>query len=273
MKRIYTAKVLLCWLSIRARPALAADHSAEVDRYLEKVVQSYDPALVWDSVDSVLVRGSVDGLFFEVRGKGGILTDFVAEVFTKEQKVVFRDFPKAGATGTFFRDLVTICDPTGHVTAVMDARKRLEEKDAADPFTSWDYPDVLDFFGYALWNRVNFSYHLRNPALQIDVLDRKNGEPTALEVTYPKGYPTHSRAQQYYFDASSHLLARHRYAVEIISPDVGGRASPVEIRADSGRRRVREQSARLAAPVRHSGVHSAALRPVGPRCLLGGSIP
>jgi hypothetical protein len=213
---------------------------------IARVTRAVDPQGIWPSVRSLNLPVRAYGPFFFMVGQGDIFDQGgEVEVFTRETRVVFTHFPRPGLRGIYTGDAVRIEDADG--TVLEERREPRKSFRPRFPLPRWDRLDVLYFFGYALWNYVNFPFDLSLPGVEARLLKpaRIGGKRyDRMRVTYPEGFHTHSRTQEYLFDEEG-LLFRHDYVVEIIGPWLRGRHYTLDwARADEGfawatRRRVR----------------------------------
>ncbi len=196
--------------------------SAET-QFIKKIIQAADPKSIWSSLNSISIPLCAYGPLFHMLGQGDIFKQGgEAEIFTKEMKVVFTNFPKSGWKGIFTGDKVEVQNPQGIVVGErLNPRSQFQSR---FPFPKWDQLDILYFFGYALWNYTNFPYVLKNPNIRSRLIGKKSVAGKTcdhLQVIYPEGFHTHSTEQFYCFDEEG-LLVRHDYIVEIAGPTYRG---------------------------------------------------
>lgn len=96
--------------------------------------------------------------------------------------------------------------------------ERIRESFAGHEFsTPWN-PLQQGFFGaYALWNYLNLPFLLTLPEIithEVEPVDVDGELLHGVGVTFPRNIPTHSREQQFFFDADR-LLKLHQYHVDI----------------------------------------------------------
>lgn len=70
----------------------------------------------------------------------------------------------------------------------------------------WDRLDQLYFKGYAVWNYLTFPALLCRPEI-----DWEEPRPGTLRATFPDGFPTHSRVQEFHYDPETGLVRQHDY--------------------------------------------------------------
>lgn len=84
--------------------------------------------------------------------------------------------------------------------------------------TAWDPLQRAYFNGYALWTYLTLPFSLTTPGTRIEDIKswREGGETwQGLRATFPAGFATHSKVQEFYFGADG-LLRRHDYCLEIV---------------------------------------------------------
>jgi hypothetical protein len=83
--------------------------------------------------------------------------------------------------------------------------------------TPWNALQRAYFSTYALWNYFNLPFLLLLPEITlhaIEPIDVDGQILAGIGATFPDALPTHSREQQFFFDANR-LLRRHDYRLEI----------------------------------------------------------
>jgi hypothetical protein len=156
-----------------------------------------------------------------------------ADVSTKGWAFVLKGRPFFDHAQLFMRVDKTFCKikPIGKnhdISGVLDgADVRLENlqgevmaerKNARDYFTVgrrlfyWDDLDMAYFANYAFWNYFTFPALLMNSK----IIWKKTSN-TTLQAIFPDSIPTHSRVQEFRFDAENGLLQQHNYTADIIS--------------------------------------------------------
>jgi len=181
---------------------------------LLQLTQAVDPHSIFSSLEKVTFNVDAGGPLFTLKGQRKAFRGKRITVFLHEEKVVVDDFPKKGSTGIYLGDSVIIRDENGEVV-FNNPRKKMKNKGF---LATWSDADILYFFGYALSNYLRFPFSLDNPDIKIRKIElagrNKRKYAFGIEVTYPKGYHTHCRAQRYYFDAEG-LVRQHTYKVVV----------------------------------------------------------
>ncbi|MFJ5264345.1 hypothetical protein ACIQAC_28185 [Streptomyces sp. NPDC088387] len=112
------------------------------------------------------------------------------------------------------RDLVTVTEPGGRLERLRHPRATF---DGYTGESRWSVAQAGYFRAYATWLYLVEAFVLTHPGVRITEIEpwHENGRTwRVLNVTFPAGIDTHSRDQQYYFDADAHLV-RLDYAPEI----------------------------------------------------------
>jgi hypothetical protein len=128
---------------------------------------------------------------------------YTARVSVHEPRTVVEPYPKAGDHGVFEANRVRI---EGETSAERDDPRRLFP--GVRRRLWWDRLDALYFAGYALWNYFTTPLLLTRDGVQV----REDGR--ALHVTFPEGFPTHSREQSFQVGDDG-LIVRHDYTAEV----------------------------------------------------------
>jgi hypothetical protein len=137
-----------------------------------------------------------------------------AEVYPHDERVVFHDYPTAGATGTFERGRLTLVDAGGGVT--FSAENGREAFRGWRKLRRWSAAGALYFFGYALTHYHSLPFSLgRGRPLGLRQVRHEGRTLQALEVELPPELHTHCRRQTFYFDDQG-LLRRHDYVADIV---------------------------------------------------------
>lgn len=118
-------------------------------------------------------------------------------------------------TMTWTPQQVVVEDSAGAVIAEQDNPRDAFADHGYD--TPWDPMHLAYFNGYAMWTYHASPFVLAGPSYEVSDLPpiEHDGEMLrGLHVRFPEGVHSHSREQQYYFDADG-LLRRHDYSVDV----------------------------------------------------------
>lgn len=185
---------------------------------LNEIFEAHGGLDLWQSIYSISLKLRFHGLAFASKFNRSGLLERNVQVFRRQCKVIFSDYPKKGYTGFFEHDSVSIEDPKG--------AKIIERTNCRDSFSSlqktiyWTDTDLLYFAGYALWNYINAPFLLGYEGVTIKSFNEwtEKGETLyRLTAEFSDLIPTHCKQQSYYFNKEL-LLVRHDYNPEIFSP-------------------------------------------------------
>jgi hypothetical protein len=129
----------------------------------------------------------------------------------------FQDFPHDGEVGEWLGDQEVRI--TGRDGAVLFRRQ--QPRAAFHGWrrqVSWDALDFIYFAGYAMWNYLLAPFLLLRRGFRFEELSplaTRTGPWARIRVTFPPDVPTHSRLQDFYFDAD-HRLRRLDYTAEVV---------------------------------------------------------
>jgi len=187
---------------------------------LEEAIEAHGGARRWRRASEISAHLRVGGLLMTTKLKRrGHFSDCGLSVATHRPHAVFQPYPRPGRSGLFDGGSVRILDRDG---AVLD-----ERDDGRATFSGlsglgrkawWSDLDALYFGGYAIWNYLNTPWMLAGEEFESEEGEaiEVGGEPLRrLDVSFPAGFPTHSREQSFFFDADG-LLRRHFYTAEVI---------------------------------------------------------
>ena len=168
-----------------------------------------------DAASEIRVDMSVTGWAFAMRFKRGALAHVQGSVIPGAPHSALSPYPRSGMRGVFDHDSVRIERDDGTVV-----EQRADARHAIKGLRRnlwWDDLDLLYFAGYALWNYMTTPYLLQRPGFELEEREpwEENGERwRRLHVRFPAEIPTHSREQDFYFDAEG-KLRRLDYTAEV----------------------------------------------------------
>jgi hypothetical protein len=189
--------------------------TGEAGALLERAVARHGGWAAWEALGRVtLAPRRLTGLLPTLKGVGRTFPRPPrVDVFPREYRCVFHDYPTAGRRGVFLAGSVELLDEAGAVVeSNADARASFR---GLRKWRRWSPADALYFFGYALshYHGLPFTLAEGRPLGLCRVRsDRHN--LTGVDVELPATLHTHSRCQTFYFDDEG-LLRRHDYVAEI----------------------------------------------------------
>ncbi len=137
------------------------------------------------------------------------------DIWPRERRVVFYDFPQPGHTGIY---------DDGRVAIALDPQTRLEGPSHRGTFAgiakwrTWWPDDAVYFLGYALLLYVSLPFCLGDQKL---IRATRSEGGVELWYRFADGADTHSAVQGFFFDESG-LLRRHDYRVDILGAVFNG---------------------------------------------------
>ncbi len=181
----------------------------------QRAIDAHGGAALWEGADEVRLEVSAGGLAFATKLQGAALRATWVRVSTREQRLVFEDFPREGRTGIFEPDgSVRIEDADGNALA--------QRADARAAFSDlrhglwWDRLDMLYFAGYAIWTYTATPFVFALDGYELTELEpwSEDGETwERIGVRFPASVHTHSREQVFYVDEQGRIR-RHDYTAE-----------------------------------------------------------
>jgi hypothetical protein len=189
---------------------------ANAMQIVHDAVEAHGGMDYWNTLEALDAEISASGFLFTAKRRP-LLCHVRMRAAAREPRFSFFDFPKAGQTAELIgNDEVRILDGEGAIVA------RRENPRAAfhgiRRLVIWDDLDFTYFGGYATWNYLTTPFMLVNKDFVIEALEPLTGDLaplTRLQVTFPDGFPTHSRRQVFYFD-EERLLRRIDYTAEVV---------------------------------------------------------
>ena len=180
-----------------------------------RAIDAYGGTSLWEGADEVRIEVSAGGLAFAMKQQGAALRATRVRVSTREQRVVFEEFPREGRRGIF--------EPGGSVRIEdADGETLAERADARAAFSDlrhqlwWDRLDILYFAGYAIWTYVATPFVFALDGYELEELEpwTEDGETwERIGVRFPASVHTHSREQVFYVDEQGRIR-RHDYTAE-----------------------------------------------------------
>ncbi|WP_374337050.1 hypothetical protein [Leeia sp.] len=183
---------------------------------LAEVIEAHGGMARWQETARIRASVSATGGLFSAKGHPDTLADVEVEVSCHQPRAIYTPFPAVGQTGIFQPSRVAIMS---HDDAVLCTRTQPREA-FSDPAASasWDDLSLLYFGGYAIWNYLCAPFFLSGPGFTVTEGDgwEEEGELwRRLQVTFPEGFPTHSRQQVFYVD-EARQLRRLDYQADIM---------------------------------------------------------
>ena len=175
-----------------------ASWTPDAARVLARACAFYGGADLWRTLRCVRLHlGELQGPLPFMKGVGRTFpVPRVVEVWPRERRATFRDYPHSGASMTF--DTVLLA----HRSTFRGLAR----------YRRWSPVDALYFFGYALWHYHAVPFTLGEARLR---RHRRAGACDVLHVEFPADLPTHSRRQAFHIDAEGRIR-RHDYTADIV---------------------------------------------------------
>jgi hypothetical protein len=168
----------------------------------------------WQGVERIDVRFSTGGLAFASRGLGSRPLRHVRVCLSPHRfEAEFSNLGSDGIEGTVSPDHVRLL--AREQTTLLDRHNPRERFSFLARQFRWDHGDLCYFAAYAMWNYVCFPFCLSLPDVQLLSASPWRRAGWRLEVRFPDSIPTHSRFQQFYFDARLELVL-HAYRADVI---------------------------------------------------------
>lgn len=180
---------------------------------LDELLAAHGGTARWGELQAVRARVRAGGLALASRGQARAFAECELTAATAEPWLVVDPFK--GGRGMLRHDRVWL-EQEGRVI-----RQRERPREAfRHPRRAvlWDSLDVLYFGACAFWNYLCTPFLLCQPGIALRELPAwtEGGERwRRLAVSFPPGFPTHSREQVFYVDARGYIR-RHDYRAELI---------------------------------------------------------
>jgi hypothetical protein len=189
---------------------------------LDSVIAAHGGLSRWSEIKTITCTWNFHGLLLDLKGYPGWRQPTIT-VDTKAK-------PNAVITGLngdktnkwiFSADHVSIVSADGQVLKERSNPRDSFKTHVRYPPTPWDELDLLYFVGYAMYNYLVTPFVFANEGFQTKELEpyteHERGETwRVLEVTYPDGWPAHTKVQQFYFGESDFLLRRLDYFADVV---------------------------------------------------------
>jgi hypothetical protein len=193
------------------------------DSLLAQAIHAHGGAERWEQIQNICLDVRVGGKILALKFRSPRALTLQCTISTRRVHIAFSPFPHVGSRGTFDGESLQIESNEG---AVVRARKVTRTAEGAIVRrTIWDELDLLYFLGYALWNYANTPFLFRWPGFEFRETgpwQERDGEVWhRLCVTYPAGFPTHSREQTFYFDSNG-FLRRLDYTADVFGSSARG---------------------------------------------------
>lgn len=187
---------------------------------LESVLEAHGGRSGWESAMRITARVRTGGLLPRMRFPGNRLLDYRLTIELARPLAILDPFPQLPNHGVFEDGEARVERPDGvPLERRSDPRSKFSGVEGLRRNLRWDALDSVYFAGYAMWN------YLATPLLlaRQDVTCEETEPPASgdgwrtLAVSFPAGFPTHSRSQRFHFDAGLRLV-RHDYTAEVVAP-------------------------------------------------------
>ncbi|KAL6819671.1 hypothetical protein J3E69DRAFT_343253 [Trichoderma sp. SZMC 28015] len=191
--------------------------SAQESRLLDSVIKAHGGLDRWNRVKSIDVTFNFSGAFLELKGYPGHHQPTIT-VDVEKFKSVIQGLPGTNPDnrGYFDNDRTWLEARDGSIIK--------EYKQTRSSFgdhirtTQWDDLQLTYFISYAMCNYLSIPFLFIRPDFTSRELEphTEGGETwRVLEVTYPDGFPTHTKVQKFYFDDKEFLLRRMDYVTDV----------------------------------------------------------
>lgn len=190
---------------------------AESSRLLERAFAGHGGRERWEGASKASAHVRCGGIALPSKLAAGPLREFDATVAVEEPRTEIAPYPKPGLRGVFESGRVRIEDVATGATVSERANPR-ERFPGGMRALRWDRLDALYFAGYALWNYLTFPMLLTHEGIELryggEWVEAPEERWERLCVTFPEGFPTHSREQSFYLDGEGRLR-RLDYTAEV----------------------------------------------------------
>lgn len=188
----------------------------ELPAVIRAAIDTHGGTARWERLTAVEATISARGFLFTAKRRPP-LERVRVRAWTREVRFAFLDYPRAGETSELIgAEEVRVVRDDGMVVT-----RRAQPRDAFRHWRRKIYWDLLDFVyfgGYATWNyfvtpfiflRGGFAFE------ELPLLGTPDGPWSRVRATFPAAIPTHSRQQDFCFDAQ-HRLRRLDYTAEVV---------------------------------------------------------
>jgi hypothetical protein len=186
---------------------------------LDEVIAAHGGTKRWAEVRRLSLRIRIRGNILLLRLQSPRTRFLNVSVDTQRIHTSLDWFPRQGMTGHLDGQYLRIESSDGRqVVAERDVRRTAEGRVIRR--LVWDDLDLLYFLGYSLWNYAVTPFLFLWPGFECregaPLRERNGATLRSLHVTYPPGFPTHSREQTCYFDTVG-LLRRIEYSADVFA--------------------------------------------------------
>ena len=169
----------------------------------------------WNSFTTLSAHLIQGGVFWAVKGKGGVLDDVTVTVNLRDEKASHWPFGTRDRRSRFEPQRVALEDANGKVLEeLLQPRSSFKGHTFETP---WSDLQLAYFVGTAMWTYLNTPFFLARPGVESEEVEpwQEAGETwRRLKVRFPAAIATHSPEQTLYFNQQG-LWKRHDYDVEI----------------------------------------------------------
>lgn len=190
-------------------PSFHPSWTPETKEILARSIERHGGWTAWERFSSVRIKPLyLTGMIPAIKGHPRTFPlPGYFEVFPKEQRVVFQDYPAAGRSATYAAG-----------STELGGQKRAYARDKYKGLVKnlpWQPEDALYFFGYAWSCYISYPFLFPESRFLRHRQHNESGENwEAITLELP-WRDAHCRVQTFYFDASG-LLRRHDYIAEIV---------------------------------------------------------
>jgi hypothetical protein len=187
---------------------------------LESAIAAHGGLDRWKKVKSIVVRASISGALWSLKGKGDALKDVRLEADTTRQRLTM-EFVGQDKRSVFepLRVVVQRRDNT-----LIEARDNPERSfDGHQLQTQWDDIHLAYFVGEALWTYLNTPFLYASPGFvseEIAPIEVEGETWRRMKVTFPDRIKSHTRQQISCFGPDG-LLRRHDFTIDILGGATG----------------------------------------------------
>jgi hypothetical protein len=189
--------------------------TVEAQSICRSAIERHGGWTAWENLDSIKLKPLyLKGLLSRLKGypKTFTLPEYI-EVFAKNRRVIFHNYPGKGSQGIFENGNVQIIEGGQVIADVPNARRTFR---GISKYRLWKHLDGLYFFGYAWVTYISVPFVFPSCELMKYFKHPESGQIwDALTVRFPSDFDTHSAEQTFYFDKTG-LLQRHDYCAQIV---------------------------------------------------------
>ncbi|MBN3510473.1 hypothetical protein SAMN04488583_2902 [Mycobacterium sp. 88mf] len=182
---------------------------------LADVLDAHGGLTRWNEFSRVEATIVTAGKLWALKGQPQDDTPRRMTVALRQQWASVQPFGAPDQKTDFTPDRVAIEKLDGRVVAELGSPRDSFGGHALE--TPWTPLQRAYFNGYALWNYLTAPFLMSLPGFAVHEIDPVTdcGETwRSLQVHYPSYIASHSRVEEFYFDAD-HLIRRHEYRVDV----------------------------------------------------------